>query len=223
AGKSTLFNRLSGAAVQAEDMLFATLDPTMRAIALPTGRHAILADTVGFISDLPTQLVAAFRATLEEVRAADVILHIRDIAHPDTEAQRRDVLTVLAELGIDEGDNRLVEVLNKADLALIGDGIPGIGEQADGRVVVSAVTGAGLDDLMRLLDRMATGERLTLDLAIPLGDGATLAWLHEHGEVLESREDEALRHLRVVLSPADAARLHRRQAPPDDAPAPRAG
>ena len=116
AGKSTLFNRLSGASVFAEDLLFATLDPTMRGIELPSGRRAILSDTVGFISDLPTQLVAAFRATLEEVEQADLILHVRDISHPDTEAQRDDVLTVLRELGIDiEHDDRVVEILNKID------------------------------------------------------------------------------------------------------------
>src|SRR6202000_1228008 len=116
AGKSTLFNRLSGADVRAEDLLFATLDPTMRGIELPSGRRVILSDTVGFISELPTQRVAAFRATLEEVEEADLILHVRDISHPDSEAQREDVLTVLSDMGLDlEHDERIVEILNKVD------------------------------------------------------------------------------------------------------------
>ncbi|WP_408871542.1 GTPase HflX [Craurococcus roseus] len=214
AGKSTLFNALTGAGVHAEDQLFATLDPTMRAIGLPSGRTAILSDTVGFISDLPTQLVEAFRATLEEVAAADVILHVRDAAHPDTAAQRRDVLKVLGEMA--EGPNaaldggwqaRMMEVLNKADL------LGGTGEVIGGdpgAVAVSALTGEGLPELRTAIDaRLSAGMEL-VDYDIPAADGARLAWLYRHGEVVnrEERESGDLA-VTVRLSPADRARFER--------------
>ncbi len=210
AGKSTLFNALTGAGVHAEDQLFATLDPTMRAIGLPSGRTAILSDTVGFISDLPTQLVEAFRATLEEVAAADVILHVRDAAHPDTAAQRRDVLKVLAEMAegpnaaLDEGwEARVMEVLNKADL------LGGTGQMAGApdAVAVSALTGEGLPELRAAMDaRLSAGMEL-VDYAIPASDGARLAWLYRHGEVVNREDREDGTAVTVRLSPADRARF----------------
>ena len=213
AGKSTLFNALTGAGVQAEDQLFATLDPTMRAIPLPSNRTAILSDTVGFISDLPTQLVEAFRATLEEVAAADVILHVRDAAHPDTAAQRRDVLEVLAEMAegphatLDAGwEGRLMEVLNKADL------LGGPGEVAGGGpgvVTVSALTGEGLPELRAAIDARVSAGLELVDYAIPAADGASLAWLYRHGEVLAREEREGDITVTVRLSPADRARFDR--------------
>ena len=215
AGKSTLFNRLAGADVFAKDLLFATLDPTMRAIVLPSGRKIILSDTVGFISDLPTHLVAAFRATLEEVLAADIILHVRDIAHPDSQAQRDDVHGVLKDLEIDpETDARLVEVLNKIDL-LDGEAREHALSQvrcASGQaaVAVSARSGEGLDRLCDLLDGIMTAERVTVLLTVALGDGAALAWLYQHGEVVERRDDEDTAHLAVALEPADWARFQHR-------------
>lgn len=216
AGKSTLFNRLSGAGVAAQDMLFATLDPTVRQVALASGRTMALSDTVGFISDLPTQLVAAFRATLEEVQAADLILHVRDASHPDSEAQKADVDRVLAELGIDaENDPRVIEVLNKADLlpatarAALGLRLANqrVAEGAERAVAVSALTGAGLDDLRDLLERRLSSGWRVMDLSIDLADGRALAWLYEHGQVLDRQDGDGMARLRVALAPADAARF----------------
>ena len=225
AGKSTLFNALTGAGVHAQDQLFATLDPTMRAIRLPSGRNAILSDTVGFISELPTQLVEAFRATLEEVAAADIILHVRDIAHPDSAAQRADVLGVLHDMAagtdaaLDEGwERRVVEVLNKADLL---GGIAGVPGQADGGaageaaaegapIAVSALTGEGLGALRARLDALLAAGLETVDYAIPADEGARLAWLYRHGEVIARQDaDDASGavHVTVRLSPADRARF----------------
>ena len=215
AGKSTLFNALTGAGVHAEDQLFATLDPTMRAIGLPSGRTAILSDTVGFISDLPTQLVEAFRATLEEVAAADVILHVRDVAHPDTAAQRRDVLKVLGDMAegphaaMDEGwEARVAEVLNKADL-LGGTGQVVGGDP--GAVVVSALTGEGLPELRAAIDARVSAGMELVDYAIPAADGARLAWLYRHGEVVNREDREDGIAVTVRLSPADRARFERNQ------------
>jgi GTP-binding protein HflX len=210
AGKSTLFNRLSGADVRAENLLFATLDPTMRGIVLPSGRRVILSDTVGFISDLPTQLVAAFRATLEEVEEADIILHVRDISHPDTEAQREDVMTVLGELGIDpESDDRIVEVLNKIDLLSEEEH-----QRLSSREVrrpellpVSALTGEGIDRLLQVIDKRLANGRAVVTLDVDLADGGALAWLYRSGEVIERRDDESVAHLRVGLDPAALARF----------------
>ncbi len=209
AGKSTLFNRLSGAEVRAEDLLFATLDPTMRGIALPSGRRAILSDTVGFISDLPTQLVAAFRATLEEVEEADIILHVRDISHPDTEAQRDDVLAVLAELGIDpEKDERIIEVLNKIDRLGPEDRARLLVQQArrPELLPVSALEGEGIEAMLAAIDSRLAEERSVVSVDIDLADGGALAWLYRSGEVLERRDDEGVAHLRVGL---DSAALKR--------------
>lgn len=218
AGKSTLFNRLTGAAVAARDQLFATLDPTMRLVVLPSGLKAILSDTVGFISDLPTTLVAAFRATLEEVIAADLVLHVRDISHPDRERQRDDVLRVLAELGLGEAElqGRLIEVWNKAD-RLDAEARRGLAEEAARRpdvAVISALDGSGVDRLLALIDRAWSGRRQCVELDVPYEDGALLAWLHERGEVLERSEGPAAMHLRVALDPTARAQLDRRLARP---------
>jgi GTP-binding protein HflX len=216
AGKSTLFNALTGAGVYAQDQLFATLDPTMRAIKLPSGRNVILSDTVGFISDLPTQLVEAFRATLEEVAAADLILHVRDIAHPDSAAQRADVLGVLEAMADGEGatldeawPDRVLEVLNKADIL---GGIDAVERRSPDAVAVSALTGEGLPALRAAIDARLSAQLVTLDVALPPSDGAGLAWLHAHGEVLERQDaDDAVR-LKVRLSPMDRARFESRGA-----------
>nr|WP_255575070.1 GTPase HflX [Caldovatus aquaticus] len=217
AGKSTLFNALTGAGVYAQDQLFATLDPTMRAIRLPSGRTAILSDTVGFISDLPHQLVEAFRATLEEVAAADIILHVRDVSHPDTLAQRADVLRVLAEMA--EGPDatldpdwpaRVIEVLNKADLL---GGVAQVPGQATTAIAVSALTGEGLETLRHILDeRLAAGLEIA-EYAIPPADGARLAWLYQHGEVLRREDAEDAIRVTVRLHPSDRARFEQRSAP----------
>lgn len=191
AGKSTLFNRLTRADVQAADMLFATLDPTLRALTLPHGGKAMLSDTVGFISDLPTMLVAAFRATLEEVIEADVILHVRDISHEDAEAQQHDVEGVLRQLGIDpDGGQRILEVWNKID-RFDEEGRANLMNIAARRpherpcFPVSAETGEGIDALLAAIeDRLAT-TRVTLDLTIDPSDGAGISWLHRNAEVLD--------------------------------------
>lgn len=210
AGKSTLFNTLTGAEVTARDQLFATLDPTMRGLRLPSGRRVILSDTVGFISELPHELVEAFRATLEEVSEADVILHVRDAAHPETAAQRSDVIKVLDDMvadgTLDEGwPRRTIEVLNKADL------LGGVAEVPlrPGAVAVSAISGEGLDTLKAAIDRrIAEGMELA-QYDIPPQDGARLAWLYQHGEVLERADDEDAVHVTVRLLPADRARFER--------------
>lgn len=209
-GKSTLFNALTGAEVAARDQLFATLDPTMRGLRLPSGRRAILSDTVGFISDLPHELVAAFRATLEEVAEADVILHVRDAAHPDSNAQRADVIAVLDSMVTDgaldaDWPCRTIEVLNKADLL---GGVAHVPVRT-GAVAVSAISGEGLAALRSAIDsRIAAGMELA-DYAIPSQDGAKLAWLYQHGEVIDRHDDDAAVHVRVRLLPSDRARFER--------------
>jgi GTP-binding protein HflX len=200
AGKSTLFNHLTGADVLSEDQLFATLDPTMRERELPSGRRVILSDTVGFISDLPTMLVAAFRATLEEVIAADVVLHVRDISHPETEAQRRDVQDVLDQLFEAAGvTNRapIIEVWNKIDL-VTDDRRPDLNaaaERASRRgappVFTSALTGEGLDDLLERIDRHVADRDVTMVIDLPPTAGRLRHWLHENASVLETRENDA--------------------------------
>lgn len=223
AGKSTLFNRMTGATVMAEDLLFATLDPTMRQIALPGLDKAILSDTVGFVSDLPTQLIAAFRATLEEVLSADLIVHVRDIAHPDSEAQRDDVLDVLGELGVageaalDRGEGEpepppILEAWNKLDLLSEEDAAltRETAARRDDVVILSALTGEGVDDLQRAIsDRMTRGAKVD-GLRIPVSDGATVAWLHEHGEVLSSSVEGEESRVDVRLSDAAFARYSKR-------------
>jgi GTP-binding protein HflX len=191
AGKSTLFNRMTSASVLQADMLFATLDPTLRAVALPGGMKIILSDTVGFISDLPTMLVAAFRATLEEVIEADVILHVRDVAHEDTQAQSQEVEPVLTALGIDPNEEqRLIEVWNKID-RLDADGRARLKNLAERRpegqrpVLVSALSGQGTDDLVKAIQGRLALHRVVLDLVVDPSDGAGMSWLHRHTEVME--------------------------------------
>ena len=195
AGKSTLFNRLTGAEVMAEDLLFATLDPTMRAISLPGVDKAIISDTVGFISDLPTQLVAAFRATLEEVTEADVILHVRDIANPDSAAQKRQVLDVLGELGVIEGEGGesrvpILELWNKWDL--LGEDrraeLAALAAQDPNVLPISAETGFGVEAMLERVGRVLTEGARVHSFTIPARDGARIAWLHAHGEVLDEAE-----------------------------------
>jgi GTP-binding protein HflX len=209
AGKSTLFNRLTRATVTAEDLLFATLDPTMRDIALPGFDKAILSDTVGFISDLPTQLVAAFRATLEEVVSADIIIHVRDIAHPDSDAQREDVERVLAELGATGEGRALIEAWNKIDL-LVPEERARTNAEAARRadaVPISALTGEGLDRLLDAVrERLRAGSRLR-KVVVPSADGEALAWLHSKGEVVEQHTEGLETALEVRLSDADWARF----------------
>ena len=217
AGKSTLFNRLTRSDVFAEDLLFATLDPTMRRVELPSGHEIILSDTVGFISQLPTDLVAAFRATLEEVIGADLILHVRDVAHPDSDAQRTDVQEVLRNLGLDDADApALIEVLNKIDLLDAESRAVLRAQAARNResVLCSAVTGEGVRDLLRLIERRLVESHRMVDLRVALSDGAAIAWLYDHGQVIERRDDEEFAYLRVSLDPADLARFQRRDPDP---------
>ena len=214
AGKSTLFNQITGADVDTQDKLFATLDPTLRGVTLPSGRRIILSDTVGFISDLPTSLVAAFRATLEEVREADLIVHVRDGAHPESATQRGDVHAVLRELGLEAAvDDGLIEALNKVDLIDPAERrrLENVSRRDPKVVPLSAATGEGCAGLLDLLDaRLGEGRRV-LNLTVALDDGAAIAWLYDHGEVL-SRVDDGLRtRLRVGLDAADAARFERRR------------
>ena len=215
AGKSTLFNRLTSAEVLAKDQLFATLDPTMRLLKLPSGRPVILSDTVGFVSDLPHELVAAFRATLEEVLEADLIVHVRDIAHPDSDSQSKDVETVLRDLGLtDVVDRGLMEAWNKIDL-LEGHRAEEILNQArrDGKVVtLSAVTGEGIGVLLNRLDETLAAERVLLSFDLKLEDGAALAWLYQHGDVVTRTDDEEFAHLLVRLDPIDAGRFEQQLA-----------
>jgi len=214
AGKSTLFNRLTHSAVGAEDMLFATLDPTMRRLGLPSGKTVILSDTVGFISDLPTHLVAAFRATLEEVTEADIVVHVRDAHHPDSAAQRADVLAVLKDLGLGQlVEDGLIEVLNKIDLldeasrnALLTQT-----QRNEEVVALSARTGEGCDGLLALIARRLDSTARAVRIDVPLTDGKTLAWIYQRGEVLGRRDDGEAAHLSVRLSDADLGRLRHRQ------------
>ena len=191
AGKSTLFNRLTGASVFAKDMLFATLDPTMRKITLPTGDEIIMSDTVGFISDLPTELVAAFRATLEEVLDADLIVHVRDISHPQTEEQSKDVMKILQSLGVAE-EAPMIELWNKVDL-LDGDARDAVLTQAartDDLYAVSAITGEGMDELLAAIPDKLKDPRSEEHLALTFADGRKRAWLFEAGVVTEDTQTE---------------------------------
>ncbi|MCB2010820.1 MAG: GTPase HflX [Geminicoccaceae bacterium] len=194
AGKSTLFNRLTGAGVQAEDKLFATLDPTMRTLRLPSGKNVILSDTVGFITDLPTSLIAAFRATLEEVLEADLLLHVRDITHSETGEQAHDVVRVLDELGVDEQtrNRRMIELWNKADL-LEGEHQQAIVTEAarhDEIRLASAVSGEGLDDVLTLIDARLARDDRTVTVRLAHDQGSILSWLHQQGRILSRTDDE---------------------------------
>ena len=208
AGKSTLFNRLTGAEVMAKDMLFATLDPTMRAVTLPTGPKVILSDTVGFISDLPPQLVAAFRATLEEVLEADLILHVRDIAHPDSKAQAADVAAILAALGVG-AEVPLIEAWNKIDLLPEAERAAH-GTQADRKpqvFAVSALTGEGLDALMAAVARALDAERRRETVELPFAEGRRRAWLHAEGVVTEEAEAGDGHRIEVLWTARQKARF----------------
>jgi len=207
AGKSTLFNRLTESEVLAKDLLFATLDPTMRGLKLPHGTKAILSDTVGFIADLPHELVAAFRATLEEMLEADIIAHVRDAAHDETEAQKADVLKVLAELGVEQEP---VEILNKIDL--LDDEVRS-GLQARGRVragapiAVSALTGEGVDLLLGRIEASLTRDNVELRLRLSPQDGEGLAWAYRHGKVHKRRDGEDGIELLLTADPQEAERF----------------
>jgi GTP-binding protein HflX len=213
AGKSTLFNRLTGAAVSAKDQVFETLDPTMRELRLSGGRRAILSDTVGFISDLPHALVAAFRATLEEVVGADLILHVRDISHPETEAQRHDVEAVLGELGIETeaAGGPVLEVWNKADRLSAperADAERAIVRHGHRAVLVSAHTGEGVEALLAAIDRRLGAHDEILSVQIPVGHGRLLSWLHAHAEVLaEETEESGAIIARIRIAPANRGKL----------------
>jgi GTPase len=213
AGKSTLFNRLTRATVLSADMLFATLDPTLRAVVLPRGNRIILSDTVGFISDLPTTLVAAFRATLEEVIEADLILHVRDVSHGDTEAQCHDVGEVLRDLGIEPADPRIIEVWNKIDRVDAAErarleNLAARHKEGLGPVLVSAITGEGTDVLISAIEAQLAVARLTLEVAIDVADGAGMSWLHRHAEVLSrSADPDGRLHVTIRVDPDQAGRV----------------
>ncbi len=210
AGKSTLFNRLTGADVLAKDMLFATLDPTMRRVKLPSGVEVILSDTVGFISELPTQLVAAFRATLEEVLEADLVLHVRDISHPETAEQSQDVTDILTDLGLNE-DVPVLEIWNKTDLIAPDDRdeVLGRAKREDDTLAISAITGEGLDPLLAEIGDRLAGLRNQQELRLALDAGRQRAWLYEQGVVQsETSEDDAI-VLQVLWSPVQEARFYR--------------
>ena len=211
AGKSTLFNRLTGAKVFAKDLLFATLDTTMRSLDMPSGRKAIISDTVGFISDLPTHLVAAFRATLEEVQEATVILHVRDISQEYTEAERADVITILKDLGIDgENDPRVIEVLNKIDRLPDDERQATVNrsQRRDNTVAVSAVSGEGIDLLLDAIDARLNRDRKVMQVDIDIADGRAVSWLYRRGEVTARTDTEKQVRLTVSLDPADCDRFH---------------
>ena len=210
AGKSTLFNRLTGSGVLAKDLLFATLDTTLREVRLPNGRPAILSDTVGFISDLPHELIEAFRATLEEVQEADVVLHVRDIAGPDSEAQKRDVEEVLTELEVTaEGGRTLLEVWNKADLvpAEHREDLEGAARRA-GAAVVSAITGEGCDALLQRLGGLIDNAP-EVEVLLPHGDGEAMAWLYRNGRVVDRAEDGEIVRISARLDTQALGRFER--------------
>lgn len=214
AGKSTLFNRLTKAKVFAEDLLFATLDPTMRSITLPSGRDIILSDTVGFISELPHELVAAFHATLEEVHEADVILHVRDASHPDTEAQRSDVLDVLQTLGVEEKlETSLIEVCNKADL-MDHDDIEIVTnrvKRSGGRLsLVSALSGQGCEELLNDINELLSAGFQRFEVEVPYQDGQLLSWLYDHGEVINREEKEDHFALTLRMNDMNASRFRQK-------------
>lgn len=209
AGKSTLFNRLAGSDVFAEDMLFATLDPTMRRVDMPSGRTIILSDTVGFISDLPTELIAAFRATLEEVLEADLIVHVRDVSHPDTDAQRDDVLKVLADLGLDETLRQSgLEVANKID-RLDGEALAFWQARAarnDGLVAISAQSGDGIESLLGAIDAALSAAHREITVSLDHDDGKRMAWLYAHGDVVAREDGDEGSRVTVRLSADNLAR-----------------
>lgn len=212
AGKSTLFNTLTKSGVLAKDLLFATLDPTMRGITLPGGRRAILSDTVGFISGLPVELVAAFRATLEEVLEADLILHVRDVAHAESEAQKADVNQVLTDLGITPGQENIVEVLNKIDLLPenIQKSLLEKSGSMNGPVAISALTGSGLTELLKIIAERLDSDGNIVTILIDPADGAGLAWAYRHGRVLSRHDSDNGVELRIAVDSSEADRFMQR-------------
>ena len=210
AGKSTLFNHITGAGVLAKNQLFATLDTTMRQILLPSGSHVILSDTVGFISELPTELVAAFRATLEEVLEADIILHVRDCVHPDSAAQKEDVLQVLKGLGVgDKMEHSMIEVLNKVDLLdpATRSGLLLSSKRKNKVVAVSAVTGEGLPRLLELVDEYLSRSKIDFTVKINNSDGAKISWLYRHADVVKRKDDDLSSTFYVRMEKSDVERL----------------
>ena len=207
AGKSTLFNRLTGAKILAKDMLFATLDPTLRRVRLPHGEDVILSDTVGFISELPTMLVAAFRATLEEVEEADIILHVRDIASPETKQQAEDVMKVLGELNIHTGEDRqIIEVWNQIDRLTPAQREalrPKAASAEPPAVMGSALTGEGIADLLRMIERILTGDRPTVTVELAPDQLGAAPWLYENTEVLERADDPTTGLARIKVRVAE--------------------
>ncbi len=206
AGKSTLFNRLTNANVFAQDLLFATLDPTMRRIELPNKQTVILSDTVGFIADLPTHLIAAFRATLEQVTQADVIVHVRDISHHDTKAQRQDVIQIMQDLGVSyETDERIIEVWNKSD-ALDNETRTDLTREVkfkDQCLMISALNGQGTSDLLVKIKDVVSYRRQTALYIVSLTDGKALSWLYDHAEVVDREDHEDGVHIHVRIEPED--------------------
>lgn len=213
AGKSTLFNKLTQADVLAKDMLFATLDPTMRQVKLPSGRTVILSDTVGFISHLPTQLVAAFRATLEEVCAADLILHVQDIAHPNTAMQEEEVNKVLTELGLEKElqNGTTIRVLNKIDLMEETALKPIKKRLKKCDVLISAATSEGFDKLLNIIDKQLNRHNKLVEIDIPYDDGESLAWLYRQGVIIDRVDGENAIHLKLQISPAVLERFKARK------------
>ena len=209
AGKSTLFNMLSGSNVFAKDLLFATLDPSMRKIKLPSGKEVILSDTVGFISDLPHELIMSFRATLEEVLSADLVVHIRDIAAPNTKEQRQDVLEVLENMGFKDFANskQYIEVLNKTDLLAPEKLQELIAKNKAGTAVISALTGYGKENLLQLIDDKLSTDFEVVNLKIPAADGKKLAWVHANADVLDSQTVNDIICLKIKISPENHGKL----------------
>jgi len=218
AGKSTLFNRLTSSDVVAEDMLFATLDPTMRRVILPNGQEIILSDTVGFISDLPTDLVAAFRATLEEVRTADLLLHVRDVSDPNHEAHRADVEQILVDLGLEATlQDRVVEVWNKSDLLTpeMRDMLEFRRLRKDNAVICSAASGEGCEDLLRLIEEKLGRERQLTILSVPASDGAAISWLYRHADVLDRDDEDLTVRLRLRIGRENLQRFYKHFGDPE--------
>lgn len=207
AGKSTLFNTLTGDNVFAEDILFATLDPTMRLISLPSGKKVIISDTVGFISNLPTELIAAFRATLEEVVEADIILHVRDISNPECEEQKQDVIEVFENLNISETETKIIEVFNKIDL------VQNHSTENNNRYIeVSALTGEGTETLLNKLGEVISEDNVTLTLKVKANNGKFLAWIHAHAEVLEQKIKKETITLTISISEKNKGKLEKIKA-----------
>ena len=210
AGKSTLFNYLTGAGVFAENLLFATLDPTLRRINLPGGQSVIFSDTVGFITDLPTHLIAAFRATLEQVNYADVIIHVRDISRADNEAQKKDVVGILEDLGINyDEDCRVLEVFNKIDL-LSHDELAEIKRKSvaeNKTLAISAVTGEGIEDLLSKIENIVCRNRKVIGYKIDATDGRALSWLYSHAEIFERKDFDQTINLRISIEPVNMRRF----------------